>query len=497
MSDARPLVLGSGGSVEELQNGDLLIAPSPLRGFNGIGLANNTGNPNTAIDFGVGDAEVGGWVASNAAVVTKFLNAAWVQGAGVGGLFSGSVAASTWYHCFVMRNTVTRAVDFGFSVNLNASDRPLGWNARWVMAVRTNASSNILGFVQIGSEVIWNNTSQDVATTATAVAGSLYTLLVPPGVNTLAIFSATYGGTASGDVLYLSSPVIAHEVVTTGGRITLQGNNLARQAAWMRLLTNTSSQIRAAVSAVSGNSLTIATHGFSLVGLPAAGVGVGSGERDHSRGARYFEDFILVVTNAPLGQWLYQGSNGSAISTDAPASRPGVVALDFAANASARAGFLTSTNSILLGGGIHLFEADFRLNLLSNATDAFTAYSGFVDSATGVGTDCAYFRYTHSVNSGNWQAVTRAGGTETAVNTAIAASTVNFDTLRILSDAVGGNIRFFINDALVATITTNLPFGATQQTGCGTNTIRSAGTVAMRAALVDYHLLDITFTNRR
>jgi len=56
--------------------------------------------------------------------------------------------------------------------------------------------------------------------------------------------------------------------------------------------------------------------------------------------------------------------------------------------------------------------------------------------------------------SGNWQAIAKDGGTDTTVDTGVSADS-NWHTYRI--EAVSGQVKFYIDDTLVATITTNIP----------------------------------------
>lgn len=74
---------------------------------------------------------------------------------------------------------------------------------------------------------------------------------------------------------------------------------------------------------------------------------------------------------------------------------------------------------------------------------------GFGDSSTGV-----VFQFDQSVNA-NWRAISRSGGTTTTTTTSIAASANQFVKLRLVVSA--SSVGFSINDALVATHTTNLP----------------------------------------
>ncbi len=83
---------------------------------------------------------------------------------------------------------------------------------------------------------------------------------------------------------------------------------------------------------------------------------------------------------------------------------------------------------------------------------------GFSDRAINgdIATDPANGAYFRALTAGNWIAVTRSGGVETATDTGVAVSAVNYQTLRIeINDAT--NVKFLINNTIVATHTTNIP----------------------------------------
>ena len=87
------------------------------------------------------------------------------------------------------------------------------------------------------------------------------------------------------------------------------------------------------------------------------------------------------------------------------------------------------------------------------------------------------------MNSGKWQAVTRGGGVETAADTGItSAATTNY---AMQVDVIGGTATFYINGALVATISTDVPSGSGEVTGFGFFVQKSAGTTP-RTLQIDY-----------
>ena len=136
----------------------------------------NTGN--FQFDDGSGQAVL----SSN---LIKRIDAAWVAGNNQGGLFSGTVAANSTYHMFVISNNDGSFVDAGFSTDINAADIPTGYTKkRRIASLRTNVSSNIRrGIYQFGKNMYsfaYDVPIQDRAYSAPPTSPTLTALTVPP-----------------------------------------------------------------------------------------------------------------------------------------------------------------------------------------------------------------------------------------------------------------------------------------------------------------------------
>lgn len=135
------------------------------------------------------------------------------------------------------------------------------------------------------------------------------------------------------------------------------------------------------------------------------------------------------------------------------------------------------------------------VHTLSDGTDTFTVYMGWSDNiSTGDVTDGAYFRYTHSVNSGKWEAVTAGGGSRTATDTGVTADTT-FHIFDIRVNQAGTSVEFYIDNVLVATNTTDIPTTA-EYTGIVFRIEKSAGTTA-RKLYEDWYDLLVTRSTAR
>ena len=110
-----------------------------------------------------------------------------------------------------------------------------------------------------------------------------------------------------------------------------------------------------------------------------------------------------------------------------------------------------------------------------DGTEQGTVRVGFIDSATGESTEAAMFRYGGTSN-GNFIAVTRSANVETgtATDTGVAVATGTYYRLSVYWD--GTSVRYYIDDVLVATHTTNI--WSTAPSGVGCMILKSAGTNA-------------------
>lgn len=213
----------------------------------------------------------------------------------------------------------------------------------------------------------------------------------------------------------------------------------------------------------------------------------------------YFTDFLSITADQCCS---VQQTGTGAASTTQPwqfAGNPtgsGFIRVALGTTATGRsAWFSTILITFYPRIGALFFRIRGRLMNLSDATNTYTAWLGMPDVISAAPTNGIFFRYTHSVNGGRWQAVCRNTGVETAVDTGIAGSTSADQTFEIRGSADGATFTFYIDDALVATITTNLPAVGTTL-GFGYNFIRSAGTAAFNAAAFDYLAVSQDYPSR-
>lgn len=162
-------------------------------------------------------------------------------------------------------------------------------------------------------------------------------------------------------------------------------------------------------------------------------------------------------------------------------------------------GAISSGNFAILrfGGGVATFKSYMSVPTLSNLTDTFALRVGFINSIAAESTNGVFFRYTNGVNAGKWQAVARNNNVETAVDTLNTPVAGAWSKFNIIVNAAGTSAAFYINNALVATVPTNIPTGAGKETGYGIYVQKSAGTTSVSALSCDFINVNYAFTTSR
>lgn len=188
---------------------------------------------------------------------------AWAVGTGNGGLDTGTIANSTWYHFYVVRRPDTGVVDVLFSTNATTPTLPTNYTQyRRIGSGKTNGSAQWTSFVQVGDYFHWLSPVADVNTVGLGTSTTLYTLSVPPGVQVQARLQATVTHAAVGGAVYINTPAANDEAVNTG-RLSLSspvgGQIVAGQ---FDVLTDTSAQIQV-VALSSSTSFSVGTQGWT------------------------------------------------------------------------------------------------------------------------------------------------------------------------------------------------------------------------------------------
>jgi len=205
---------------------------------------------------------------------TAKTTAAWVVGTTQGGLDTGTVANSTWYHFYTIRRPDTGVVDVLFSLSATAPTLPTGYTQfRRIGSGRTNGYGQWTSFIQVGDWFDWATSVLDVDAANPGTAAVTRTLSTPLGVRTIARVNAGLQNLSSlvGGGLYLSALDVTDEAASlsvaplwASGADAFNANGGGRRTYTQQSVrTNTSSQVRSRVQSSDANVIVrIATLGW-------------------------------------------------------------------------------------------------------------------------------------------------------------------------------------------------------------------------------------------
>lgn len=181
-----------------------------------------------------------------ATTATKNVNAVWSAGAG-GSLDTGAIAANTWYHVFLIENPASGAVDILTSTSVGAPVLPSGYTKkRRIGSIKTDGSSNMLQFSQVGDQFLWVAPVNEVNGVAVPTTVATITLTsVPTSVKVISLFAGVVSS-ASGGGAYLTFQSLDQPLVigTPAGNTSIYAPTANTSAAGeLQIRTNTSAQI--------------------------------------------------------------------------------------------------------------------------------------------------------------------------------------------------------------------------------------------------------------
>ncbi|MGG6283678.1 hypothetical protein ACQ4M3_19025 [Leptolyngbya sp. AN03gr2] len=204
-----------------------------------------------------------------------------------------------------------------------------------------------------------------------------------------------------------------------------------------------------------------------------------------------YEHFLGAVTGGHFGFTNAATNSGSSSSIAGTQLTPGLAQLSTGStNAAGTASLRTSTNSILFGAATYSLRQVVRIVTLPTATENFSARFGF-SSATNATPPNNGINFVADLSSPNWVVRTARNGTATTLDTGVPVST-NWVVLDYEVNKLGTEVRLFIDNNLVATVTTNIPTLVGQEVGIMQGILKSVGT-ASRTVQVDYVRLRTDF----
>lgn len=201
---------------------------------------------------------------------------------------------------------------------------------------------------------------------------------------------------------------------------------------------------------------------------------------------RYRSELMNSNNESPWEHFANNGGGRVALASEA--NHPGIVRMETNTSAAGNAGFgIASTNddNILLGNGdIWRHEIVSRIPTLSDGSEPFIIRTGLMDGYDSDGVDGCFFKYTHSINSGEWEGICRSNSTSSTCDTNLAASAGAWTRLTAVVSS-SSLATFYINGTSACTVTTNIPTGSGRQVSDITS-ITKTGSTANRTFEVDY-----------
>lgn len=249
---------------------------TPRGHISGLIISNNGSDAAHDIDIAAGDCigSANTLLKIGSSGITKQIDANWAEGDDAGGFPSGlTLTADTWYHVFVIKKN-DGTIDAGYDTSTTAtnllSDATNYSEYRRIGSVRTDGSSNIYGFTQVGDEFLWDDPSPaglDVDVSNPGATAVTRALTVPPDYKCHAIINVHYwDSTPSGQLLYISSLDQEDEAPSaTAAPLCTVGSSSSKRGihGLVKIQTNTSRQIRTRFDSSTANlDFEIATLGW-------------------------------------------------------------------------------------------------------------------------------------------------------------------------------------------------------------------------------------------
>lgn len=253
------------GGTQAIALADLVAGILP--GYiNGLTIANNGTDATNDIDFATGSCgdSTGKALISLATAMTKQLDVAWAAGTAAGGRMSAAAITDTTYHCFLILNPVTGAVDCGFDTSPTAPTLPTGYTLFRRIGSIIRSGGLILPFLQ-------STVNPDEFTLVTSVVS----VNTPnPGTSAvLAAMTVPLGIKVKAKVLALLSSTTVSTIFTLGLKSAGEASGGAKEVyvntafasqsrAVLNIETDTSGRINYILGATSDATTTVTIHTY-------------------------------------------------------------------------------------------------------------------------------------------------------------------------------------------------------------------------------------------
>jgi hypothetical protein len=233
----------------EGQSNNASFTSSVLRSYL-AGLTLSTAGSSATMSIAAGQATDSTNAVSMSIAAFSKTTSAFSAGTGNGGLDTGAIANSTWYHFYLIAK-VDGTADILISLSASSPTMPSGYTYyRRIGSGKTNGSAQWVSFTQDGDYFRLAASVQDVGTTNPGTSAVTATLAsVPTGVNVHAIFNIFCDVGTSTSVMYYVSDLAANDEAPSktgvpGTSLSSGGNGSKTAGGQIQIRTNTSAQIR-------------------------------------------------------------------------------------------------------------------------------------------------------------------------------------------------------------------------------------------------------------
>jgi hypothetical protein len=191
-------------------------------------------------------------------------------------------------------------------------------------------------------------------------------------------------------------------------------------------------------------------------------------------------------------------SNGGFSSSRSEIGYPGITALSTGSatngSCSSVTGLGNSASPIIINNGSFTeYLAICKIPVLPDVGNAFDVNIGFQTSGAGIGFDAIAFTYDQA--NSNIFCKTVNNGSTTSVNSGVTLVANTWYKFKIEIADPNTSARFYINNSLVATISTNIPLSP-RMVGAGVDISKTAGTTG-RDVYLDYQRVKQIFYTTR
>jgi hypothetical protein len=246
-------IAGNTGSFT-LSNGiknstnDIQADPTFWRGFvGGLTISNNGAAALFDLAAGVAVDSTQAAFMKTAGLTSKNVAVAWAVGSSAGALDTGAIATNTGYFIWLIQRPDTGVVDVLASTSASAPTMPTNYTLKKLIGwVRTDGSSNLLGFTQQGNQFLFNSNITGIASNNPGTSAVLVTLTVPVGVKVGAIFNLGVTNTTATDCRGTLTSPDQTDVAPGVTNMNFGISNTSGTQLWNDKLirTNTSGQVR-------------------------------------------------------------------------------------------------------------------------------------------------------------------------------------------------------------------------------------------------------------